>query len=108
MPSLWVHGPLAQPRRIGPRSKYCDMNQMHMLGRGARLFRTLRDPKTPTWIKFLPILALVYWVSPVDIIPDPLLIVGWLDDLVVVVGLISQTVKALDRRSMKALPPVTP
>ena len=77
------------------------------LASGIRLLRALKDPRVPAWIKFLPLLALVYVVSPIDFIPDPLIILGWLDDILVVVGLLSQTAKALNRYDTKALPPIS-
>ncbi|MBL8059498.1 MAG: DUF1232 domain-containing protein [Chthonomonas sp.] len=69
-----------------------------------RLFRALRDPGVPAWIKFLPLLAIVYWLFPIDIIPDPIIIVGWLDDLVVAWTLVSQSIRGLQRYAQKSLP----
>lgn len=71
-----------------------------------RLFRALRSPHTPVWVKALPVLALVYWLSPVDLVPDPILLVGWLDDVLVVLGLISQAMRGLPREPA-ALPETT-
>jgi uncharacterized membrane protein YkvA (DUF1232 family) len=52
-----------------------------------RLFwRILRDPRVPAWPKFVFGLALVYVISPIDLIPDfifpPL---GYSDDLVLLI-----------------------
>jgi len=51
----------------------------------ARLaWRLLREPEVPVWVKALPLAALIYLVSPIDIIPDVLPFVGEIDDLAVV------------------------
>ncbi|HLL02529.1 MAG TPA: DUF1232 domain-containing protein [Myxococcaceae bacterium] len=48
---------------------------------GSRFFRYLRDGRVPTWKKLAGLMAVLYFVSPVDAIPDFLPILGWLDDL---------------------------
>ncbi|GAB4533616.1 MAG: hypothetical protein Kow0063_15810 [Anaerolineae bacterium] len=57
--------------------------------RQARLvWRLLTDPRVPTWVKFIPPLAILYILSPVDLVPDPVLGLGQLDDLaVILIGL---------------------
>jgi uncharacterized membrane protein YkvA (DUF1232 family) len=40
----------------------------------------LRDARTPLAAKLTAVLALLYVLSPVDLIPDVLPILGWLDD----------------------------
>ena len=40
----------------------------------------------PLWQKAIPVAAAVYLVSPLDLIPDVLPVVGQLDDLVVLLG----------------------
>lgn len=41
----------------------------------------LRDPHVPVWKKGLALFAVVYVVSPIDVIPDMIPILGWMDDL---------------------------
>jgi uncharacterized membrane protein YkvA (DUF1232 family) len=43
----------------------------------------LGDARTPTSAKLTALLALMYVISPVDLVPDVLPILGWLDDGVV-------------------------
>jgi uncharacterized membrane protein YkvA (DUF1232 family) len=50
-----------------------------------RLFwRLLNDPRVPTWVKAIPVVALLYLLSPIDLIPDPALGLGQLDDLAII------------------------
>jgi uncharacterized membrane protein YkvA (DUF1232 family) len=53
---------------------------------GTRFFRYVRDPRVPMWRRFAGLLAVAYFVMPVDVIPDFLPILGWLDDLGVLSG----------------------
>jgi uncharacterized membrane protein YkvA (DUF1232 family) len=50
-----------------------------------RLFwRLLTDSDVPGWVKFIPPLAILYLISPIDVIADPVLGLGQLDDLAVI------------------------
>jgi uncharacterized membrane protein YkvA (DUF1232 family) len=58
------------------------------LRQGRLVWRLLTDPDVPTWVKVIPPVALLYVLSPVDLIPDPILGLGQLDDLaVILIGL---------------------
>lgn len=46
--------------------------------------RLLREPRVPPLVKAVPILGALYVVSPVDVIPDIVPILGQLDDLGVI------------------------
>jgi uncharacterized membrane protein YkvA (DUF1232 family) len=50
-------------------------------GMGPRFFAYLRDGRVPRWKKLTGLLAVLYFLSPVDVIPDVLPLLGWLDDL---------------------------
>lgn len=41
----------------------------------------VRSPRVARWKKVLGVLAVVYAVLPVDLVPDVVPILGWLDDL---------------------------
>jgi uncharacterized membrane protein YkvA (DUF1232 family) len=47
------------------------------------VWRLLNDPDVPVWLKLIPPLAILYLISPVDILPDPILGLGQLDDAAV-------------------------
>jgi uncharacterized membrane protein YkvA (DUF1232 family) len=46
------------------------------------------DRRVGAPIKLLPILALIYVLSPLDLLPDIIPVVGWIDDLIVAGGLL--------------------
>ncbi len=47
------------------------------------IWRLINDSRVPLWVKFIPPLAILYLISPVDLIPDPVLGLGQLDDLAI-------------------------
>jgi uncharacterized membrane protein YkvA (DUF1232 family) len=48
------------------------------------LYLACRDPRTPWYGKAFAALVVAYAFSPIDLIPDPIPILGYLDDLVLV------------------------
>lgn len=56
-----------------------------------RIFwKIFRDPRTPRWAKVLfAMLALIYGISPIDLVPDFIPFAGWIDDLIVMPLLLS-------------------
>ncbi|MGB9823928.1 MAG: YkvA family protein [Candidatus Hydrothermia bacterium] len=45
------------------------------------LFFILKSPKTPLYVKIIAFLGLSYALSPVDLIPDFIPVLGYLDDV---------------------------
>lgn len=48
------------------------------------LWRALRHPHAPAWLRLGAIGIVIYVLSPIDLIPDVIPVVGWLDDIVLV------------------------
>ena len=55
---------------------------------GLTLWYALQDPATPWWVRALIIFVVGYALSPIDLIPDFVPVLGLLDDLVLLPGLI--------------------
>lgn len=55
----------------------------------------LRDPRTPWYAKAVLGLAVGYLVLPIDLIPDPIPVLGQLDDLLIVPGLVWLALKLI-------------
>lgn len=53
-------------------------------GDARRLWFALQHPRAPGWLKLGTAGVLLYLISPVDLIPDVLPVVGIVDDLVLV------------------------
>lgn len=49
------------------------------------VFAMLRNPTAPAIAKLVALLAAVYIVSPVDLVPDVIPILGWIDDGVIAI-----------------------
>ena len=65
------------------------LQRMKQKTRGLRrevfaIYLAVRHPATPWYAKAVAACVVAYALSPVDLIPDPIPIVGYLDDLVVV------------------------
>jgi uncharacterized membrane protein YkvA (DUF1232 family) len=65
------------------------LDRLADLVRSARVaWRLFLDRRVPLWVKSVPLLALAYVIWPLDILADPALGLGQLDDLaVILVGL---------------------
>ena len=53
-------------------------------GDARRLWFAVRQPAAPGWLKLGTALIVLYVVSPIDLIPDVLPVIGVVDDLIVV------------------------
>ena len=61
----------------------------------------LRDPKTPISVKLLAGLTVGYALSPVDLIPDYIPVLGYLDDLIILPLLVLLTVRLIPEEVWK-------
>ena len=59
-----------------------------------------RDPRTPWYARALTALTIAYALSPIDLIPDFVPVLGYLDDLVLVPLGIALAVRAIPREVM--------
>jgi uncharacterized membrane protein YkvA (DUF1232 family) len=48
------------------------------------LYLAARDPRTPWYAKILAVCVAAYALSPIDLIPDFIPVLGYLDDMVIV------------------------
>jgi uncharacterized membrane protein YkvA (DUF1232 family) len=75
------------------------------------LYYAYRDPRTPWHARAFSALVVAYFLSPIDLIPDFIPILGYLDDLILIPLGISLAVKMIpaevmaDARRQAAKPP---
>jgi uncharacterized membrane protein YkvA (DUF1232 family) len=68
----------------------------HTLKRdGLTLWFALRHPGTPRWVKWLAVFVVAYALSPIDLIPDFVPLLGYLDDVLLLPGLIWLALRGL-------------
>jgi uncharacterized membrane protein YkvA (DUF1232 family) len=80
------------PKRVGDTPKRIgDAPKRYRIGRSYSfkqelliLYFAIQDARTPFYAKWVALLAFVYLISPIDLIPDFIPFVGYLDDLVIV------------------------
>ena len=61
------------------------------------IYIAARDPRTPWYAKALVILIVAYTLSPIDLIPDFVPVLGYLDDLVIVPAGIALALRCIPR-----------
>lgn len=66
-----------------------------------KLYYAAQDPGTPVWAKTVIYTALGYFISPVDAIPDATPIVGFADDLGVLVAAVATVAAHIKEEHVK-------
>ena len=59
------------------------------------VFLALKDKNTPPLAKIFAFITIAYALSPVDLVPDFIPVLGYLDDLIILPALIALTVKMI-------------
>lgn len=59
------------------------------------VFLALKDPDTPVVAKVLAALTVGYALSPIDLIPDFIPVLGYLDDILIMPAMVALTVKCI-------------
>ncbi|MEZ4223613.1 MAG: DUF1232 domain-containing protein [Polyangiaceae bacterium] len=69
------------------------------------LARFFLDHRASPFAKLFLLLAVIYVISPVDLIPDIVVVIGWLDDLAVAAASATSLFLAIRRYRLKASQP---
>jgi uncharacterized membrane protein YkvA (DUF1232 family) len=79
------------------------------MDRLARVLALLRDPRTPTLPRLAVLMAVLYLLWPVDLLPGAVMpVIGWLDDLTFVWLALRWLVKSGPEAPNVPAPPVGP
>lgn len=73
-----------------------------LIEKGLVLYYTWDDDDTPMWAKGTIVAALGYFISPVDAVPDILPVVGYTDDLGVLVAALATVGASIKKAHKKA------
>jgi uncharacterized membrane protein YkvA (DUF1232 family) len=68
---------------------------------GVALWFAVRDPRTPLLPKLLCGIVVAYALSPIDLIPDFIPMLGYLDDLLLLPGLIWLAIRTMPEHLME-------
>jgi uncharacterized membrane protein YkvA (DUF1232 family) len=59
------------------------------------IYYAFRDLRTPFYAKIPAIISLIYLLSPLDLIPDFIPLIGYIDDLIIVPLLLNASIRLL-------------
>ena len=65
------------------------------------LYLASKDPRTPWYAKVFAVLIIGYALSPIDLIPDIIPVVGYLDDLIIVPAGIALLIRMIPKEVME-------
>jgi uncharacterized membrane protein YkvA (DUF1232 family) len=66
------------------------------------IFLALKNKATPWYAKIMAILTISYALSPIDLIPDFIPVLGYLDDLIILPVLVAVTIKLIPKEIIEA------
>lgn len=66
-----------------------------------KMYYSALDPDTPAWAKATIVASLGYFISPVDAVPDLVPVVGYADDLGVLVAALATTAAHIKEEHVK-------
>ncbi len=76
------------------------------------LWHALKHPQSPGWLKFATVGMALYLLSPIDLIPDMIPVIGVMDDIVLIplamrwiIKKLPASVRAAAQRSAGRVPP---
>jgi len=61
------------------------------------VFLSLKSKDTPLIAKILAVITIAYALSPIDLIPDFIPVLGYLDDLIILPALIALTIRCIPK-----------
>ena len=65
------------------------------------IFLALKDKETPVAAKLVAAVTVAYALSPIDLIPDFIPVLGYLDDVILLPALVALTVKLIPKETME-------
>ena len=70
-------------RWLGKREPYSNFIKLRTRRKLTFVRLMMGDDRVPMYVKFIPVLLLLYLTSPIDLVPDFIPVLGYLDDVVI-------------------------
>lgn len=61
------------------------------------VFLALKEKQTPWFAKIIAVIVVLYALSPIDLVPDFIPVLGYLDDIIILPALIALCVKCIPK-----------
>ena len=61
------------------------------------VFLALKEKQTPWYAKIIAVFVVVYALSPIDLVPDFIPVLGYLDDVIILPALIAVCIKCIPK-----------
>ncbi len=92
---------LARSQSADARALIARVQRLPWRAKARLAWALLRDPRVPIWLRALVPAVILYLLTPIDIIPDFLPVVGHLDDILVLLVAGGMLVRFVPRRVME-------
>ncbi len=70
-------------RWLGKREPYSNFIKLRTRRKLTFVRMMMGDDRVPIYVKIIPVLLLVYLTSPIDLVPDFIPVLGYMDDVVI-------------------------
>ena len=70
-------------RWLGKREPYSNFIKLRTRRKLTFVRLVMGDDRVPLYVKIIPVLLLLYLTSPIDLVPDFIPVLGYLDDVVI-------------------------
>ena len=98
LPAMYLVG-----RSLERREPYASFLRLRTRSK-LRFFRLLlADARVPRRVKLLPLLLIPYLLMPIDIIPDFIPVLGYVDDVAIVLGALALVIRLTPRALIEDL-----
>jgi uncharacterized membrane protein YkvA (DUF1232 family) len=93
-------GLYALSRRLAQREPYGSFIRLGTRSKVKFFHRLITDPRVPRLVKVLPFLLAGYLAFPIDLIPDFIPVLGYVDDVAIAVGVLALVIRLTPREAI--------
>ncbi len=93
-------GLYALSRRLVQREPYGSFIRLGTRSKVKFFHRLITDPRVPRLVKVLPFLLAGYLAFPIDLIPDFIPVLGYVDDVAIAIGVLALVIRLTPREAI--------